>query len=112
MTFLSLQHEVGPCEWEMFDWIGETKFSMWRQSGKVEILWASCLSEACKTKFNVGQQRTKGTIYHVRVDLWRPSKTPTQFGARYFMSIVDYYSQKLWIYNQKTKDESFENFKD
>ena len=54
--------------------------------------------KACRAKFNVGQQRTKGTLDYVHVDLWGPTKTLSHSGARYFLSIVDDYSRKLWIY--------------
>ena len=36
---------------------------------------------------------------------------PSHSGARRFLSIVDDYFTKLWIFIQKTKDETFENFK-
>jgi len=67
--------------------------------------------KACRAKFNVGWQRTKGTLDYVHADLWGPTKTPSHSGARYFLSIVDDFSRKLWIYIQKTKDEAFDNFK-
>ena len=67
--------------------------------------------KACRVKFSAGQNRTKGTLDYVHADLWGPSRTLSHSGARYFMSIVDDYSRKLWVYIQKTKDESFHNFK-
>ena len=67
--------------------------------------------KAWRAKFNAGQQRTKGTLDYVHADLWGPTKTPSHSGAWYFLSIVDDYSRKLWIYIQKTKDEAFDNFK-
>jgi len=53
----------------------------------------------------------KGTLDYIHVDLWDPSSTPSHLGAKYFLSIVDDFSIKLWVYPQKTKDEAFENFK-
>lgn len=38
-------------------------------------------------------------------------RNPSQSGARYFLSIVDDYSRKLWIFIQKTKDGTFKNRK-
>jgi len=54
--------------------------------------------KACRAKFNAGQQRTKGTLDYVHADLWGQTKTPSHSGARYFLSIVDDYKRKLWIY--------------
>ena len=70
--------------------------------------------KACRVKFGTGQQRTKGTLDYIHADLWGPSRTPSHLGARYFLSMVDDYSRKLWIFILKTKDEvddCFENWK-
>ena len=54
--------------------------------------------KACRAKFNARQQITKGTLAYVHADIWGPTKTPSHSRARYFLSIVDDYSRKLWIY--------------
>ena len=48
---------------------------------------------------------------YIHVDLWGPSRTPSHSGARYFLSMVDDYSRKLWIFILKTKDEVQDYFK-
>ena len=67
--------------------------------------------KACRVKFGTGQQRTKGTLDYIHADLWGPSRTPSHLGARYFLSMVDDYSRKLWIFILKTKDEVHDCFK-
>ena len=67
--------------------------------------------KACKDKFGTGQQRTKGTLDYIHADLWGPSRTPSHSGVRYFLSMVDDYSWKLWIFILKTKDEVQDYFK-
>ncbi|CAH9103829.1 unnamed protein product [Cuscuta epithymum] len=47
----------------------------------------------------------------VHSDLWGPSKVSTTGGRKYFLSLVDHFSRKVWIFLLKTKDETFENFK-
>lgn len=44
-------------------------------------------------------------------DLCGPTKTTTNGGDKYFLSIIDDYSRKLWIYIPKSKDETFGRFK-
>ncbi|TXG68247.1 hypothetical protein EZV62_003182 [Acer yangbiense] len=44
-------------------------------------------------------------------DLWGPSKVSTHGGNRYFLSLIDDHSRKVWIYLLKSKDQAFENFK-
>lgn len=41
-----------------------------------------------------------------------PSKTLTHGGGMYFLSIIDDYSRRVWVYVLKTKDETFGKFKD
>ena len=67
--------------------------------------------KACRAKFGVGQQRTKGTLDLMHADLWGPSRTLSHFGARYFLTCVDDFSRKLWIHILKTKDQVYETFK-
>ncbi|KAK0586137.1 hypothetical protein LWI29_001641 [Acer saccharum] len=50
-------------------------------------------------------------LEYVHSDLWGPSKVPTHGGNRYFLSLIDDYSRKLWLYLLKSKDQAFESFK-
>ncbi|TXG72686.1 hypothetical protein EZV62_001265 [Acer yangbiense] len=43
--------------------------------------------------------------------MWGPSKVSTHGGNRYFLSLIDDHSRKVWIYLLKSKDQTFENFK-
>ena len=67
--------------------------------------------KACRAKFGVGQQRTKGTLDLIHVDLWGPSRTLSHYGARNFPTCVDDFSRKLWIHFLKNKDKVYETFK-
>uniref|UniRef100_A0A2N9EZR3 CCHC-type domain-containing protein n=1 Tax=Fagus sylvatica TaxID=28930 RepID=A0A2N9EZR3_FAGSY len=41
----------------------------------------------------------------------RPVRTPSKGGAQYFMSFIDNYSRKAWVYFLKNKSEAFAKFK-
>ena len=41
-----------------------------------------------------------------------PSQHPTLGGGRYFLSLIDDYSRKVWVYILRSKDEAFQRFKD
>ena len=45
-------------------------------------------------------------------DLWGPSKTLTHWGGSYFLSIIDDYSRRIWVFILKNKSETFEKFKE
>ena len=47
----------------------------------------------------------------MHADLWGPAKVQTQGGNRYFMSIIDDYSRKVWICLLKQKKDAFVKFK-
>lgn len=61
--------------------------------------------------FGDSQQRTKGTLNLIHVDLWGQSKTLSHCGARYFLICVDDFLRKLWIHILKTKYEVHDTFK-
>lgn len=62
-------------------------------------------------KFNKGKQKTHGSLDYIHFNLWGLARSPSHSGARYFLSIVDCYSHKIWVFTQKTKDETFKFFK-
>nr|GEU74772.1 zinc finger, CCHC-type [Tanacetum cinerariifolium] len=47
--------------------------------------------------FGVGRDTTQGVIDYVHSDLWGPSQVESLGGKRYFLSIVDNYSRRLYI---------------
>jgi len=46
----------------------------------------------------------KEIIDYIHVDLWRLFSSPSHSSVKYFLSIVDNYSRKLWNYPYKIKD--------
>ncbi|CAM8999126.1 unnamed protein product [Rhodiola kirilowii] len=50
-------------------------------------------------------------LKYVHSDLWGPAQVQTISGRSYFISFVDHYSRKVWIYLLKSKTEVFDCFK-
>ena len=50
-------------------------------------------------------------LEYIYADLWGPAKTQMQGGNKYFLSLIDDYSRKDWLYLLKSKDETFNAFK-
>ena len=63
------------------------------------------LGKSWRLKFNTRIHRTKEPLGYIHYDLWGPSKVPTLGGEYYFLSIIDDYSRKVWVYLLKTKDK-------
>ncbi|GJW81427.1 retrovirus-related pol polyprotein from transposon TNT 1-94 [Tanacetum coccineum] len=55
---------------------------------------------------------TQGVIDYVHSDLWGPSQVESLGGKRYFLSIVDDYSKRVWVYILRFKHEAFGKFKE
>lgn len=63
-----------------------------------------------RVSFKADIQNTKGKLDNIRSDLWGPSRTPTLGGNKYFITLIEDFSRKVWIYLLKSKDEAFKIF--
>lgn len=70
------------------------------------------LGKARKLKFNTVVHCTKGILDYIHSDLWGPARVQSHKGAKYFMTLIDDYSRKVWVYILKHKSEAFNKFKD
>uniref|UniRef100_A0A251V331 Putative zinc finger, CCHC-type n=1 Tax=Helianthus annuus TaxID=4232 RepID=A0A251V331_HELAN len=70
------------------------------------------LGKSHRVRFTKGIHSTKGILDYVHADLWGPARTISLGGALYFLSIVDDFSRRVWVYVLKGKHEAFGKFKD
>ena len=64
------------------------------------------LGKAQKQSFKKGKHTSKGTLDYVHSDLWgAPTVVPSLAEKQYFITFIDDYSRKVWIYFQRTKDD-------
>ncbi|GJU30249.1 retrotransposon protein, putative, ty1-copia subclass, partial [Tanacetum coccineum] len=80
--------------------------------GKLDICDNCVLGKSHRVSFDVGRHTTQGVIDYVHSDLWGPSQVESLGGKRYFLSIVDDYSMRVWVYILRFKHEAFEKFKE
>lgn len=62
-------------------------------------------------KLQSTKHHSKGILDYVYSDLWEPLKVATLSGVRYFMTIIDDYLRRVWVFCLKTKDQVFDSFK-
>jgi len=60
----------------------------------------------------VGVHKSSRPFEYVHSDLWGPASVKTHGGGSYFMSIIDDYSRRVWVYILKNKSDTFEKFKE
>ena len=80
--------------------------------GKLPFCEHCIFGKSTRLKFTRAVHSTIGILNYVHSDLWGPSRHPTLGGGRYFLSIIDDFSRKVWIYILKSKYEAFQRFKD
>lgn len=50
---------------------------------------------------------TIAKLEHIHADLWGPNIVSSEDGAMYSMTMIDDYSQMIWVYFLKNNDEAF-----
>ena len=71
------------------------------------------LEKAHKQSFKKGKHTSKAVLEYVHSDLWgAPSVVPSLAEKQYFITFIDDYSRKVWIYFLETKGEAFSKFKE
>lgn len=69
------------------------------------------MAKAKRVSFGDGKHNTSNVLEYVHADLWgSPNVHPSFSGNRYFLSIIDDHSRKVWIWFLRTKDETFDSF--
>jgi hypothetical protein len=82
-----------------------------QKTGSLDFCEHCVFGKQCRVKFSTGIHSTGGTLDYIHSDLWGPSQVPSKGGARYFVSFIDDYSRKVWVYFLKKKSDVFVTFK-
>ena len=69
------------------------------------------IEKAKKQSYPTGKRTSASPLDYIHRDLWGPAFVSTIGGGRYYMSLIDDYSKKIWIYILKEKSEAFNTFK-
>ncbi|KAH9754792.1 Integrase catalytic domain-containing protein [Citrus sinensis] len=63
-----------------------------------------------RVKFGTANHDTREILKYVHSDVWRPTKTASIGGSHYFVTFVNDFSRRVWVYNMRVKDEVLEIF--
>nr|GEW37174.1 retrovirus-related Pol polyprotein from transposon TNT 1-94 [Tanacetum cinerariifolium] len=81
-------------------------------TSKIQFCEACVKEKQRRVKFSTGQHTSKEILEYVHSDLWGPSLVKSQGGCVYFVTFINDFSRKGWVYFLKTKDEVFGKFKE
>ena len=65
-----------------------------------------------KKTFPSSESKAKRILEIIHSDVWGPMSSSSLSGYVYYVSFIDDYSRKTWIYFMKNKDEVFSKFKE
>lgn len=69
------------------------------------------MGKAKRVSFGTGKHETSNILEYLHADLWgSPNVHPSLYGNKYFLSIIDDHSRKVWVCFLRTKDETFLRF--
>jgi hypothetical protein len=74
---------------------------------KVDFCEHCTLGKHHRLKFKIGTHNSKEILEYIHADVWGPENTATHGGSSYFLSIVDDYSRKVWVFLLKNKNDAF-----
>ena len=77
------------------------------KSCKLDFCKYYLLGKQCKVQFETSTHNTKGILDYFHSDILEPAKVTSKDGSRYYMSFIDYYSWKVWVYFFKSKSNAF-----
>lgn len=68
------------------------------------------LGKASRASFKTTTHITKDKLDYIHSDLWGLARITTHGGTRYFLTLIDDFSRKLWAFMLKSKEEVFDCF--
>ena len=78
---------------------------------KLDFCKYCVLGKQSRVQFKTAKHKTEGILDYVHTDLWGPTSVESRTGHRYFVSFIDDYSRKVWVYFLRHKSEMFAKFK-
>ena len=70
------------------------------------------MSRQRRIAFSESQHKTKGLLDLIHTDVWGSSPVASIGGARYYITLIDDFSKKFWVYFLKNKSKIFQKLKE
>ena len=69
------------------------------------------LGKQNRVQFKTATHKTEGILVYVHTDVWGPTRVASRGGHMYFVTFIDDYTKKVWVYFMRHKSEMFVKFK-
>ena len=80
------------------------------KSCKMDFCEHCIIGKQTRVKFGTGIHNTKNILDYVHSDVWGPTKTASFGGKHYFVTFVDDFSRRVWVFTMKNKNDVLEIF--
>ena len=70
------------------------------------------IGKSKKLTYQKGKHTSVSPLEYAHSDIWGPAQTQSIGGGRYFLTIIDDFSRKIWLFVMKEKSEAFTKFRD
>jgi len=74
---------------------------------KVDLCKFCIMDRQCRVAFSTSQHKTKCLLDLIHTDVSGPPLVASIGGARYYITFIDDFSRKIWVYFLKQKSEVF-----
>ena len=58
-------------------------------------------------KFGIANHDTREILEYVHSDVWGPTKTASLGGSHYFVTFIDDFSRRVWVYTNYFRDDDW-----
>ena len=77
---------------------------------KLEFCEHCVMGKQRRVKFGIGIHNTESILEYVHSDVWGPTKSESMGVIYYFVTFVDDFSKRTWVYVMKSKKDAFNVF--
>lgn len=82
-----------------------------KKISQLEFCESCIMGKNKRLSFNIGKHNSEEVLRYVHADLWGSPNVHLSISRKqYFLSIIDDYTRKVWMYFLATKDEAFSKF--
>jgi len=78
---------------------------------KLDFCKFCVLGKQTRLSFMTGNHTIEGVLDYMHSDVWGPTRESSLDGSMYYVTFIDDFSRKVWVYFLKQKSEIFDKFK-